>query len=74
MSDPNFKTLKDMEGEIIVALVPMIDPIVLQKLRLHKVEESGIWIESQTMIEFFFKKFGMKSAPKTMIFFSRGIR
>ena len=69
MSKPDFKTLADQEGEMIVAIIPMLHPTVLQKVRLHKVEAAGLWVESQTFLEMAFKQFGVKSSPKTMILF-----
>ncbi len=38
------KKLEDMIGEQIAACVPMFDPIVMQKMTLHAVEQAGIWV------------------------------
>jgi hypothetical protein len=61
--------LKSLEGQLIVASIPMIDNLKLQKLRLHKVEDAGIWIESSSITSIFLANLGVTMAPKSLVFF-----
>jgi hypothetical protein len=63
------KSLKEREGEEIVALLPFIDRIVLQRVKLHKVEDGGIWITSQKITEIVLAKAAVSAAPKTLVWF-----
>jgi hypothetical protein len=61
--------LSEMIGEVILAYVPIFDKVKFQELKLHAVEPSGIWVESQSMINTVLEHAGVSSAPKTLIFF-----
>jgi hypothetical protein len=61
--------LQKMIGQTIVASVPAIDRVKLQKLILHGVESGGLWVESQTMTNALLARVGLAAAPKTAIFF-----
>lgn len=61
--------LKSMVGKEIAALVPLLHKTVFQRLKLHGVEQGGIWIESQKFTDEMLAGFGISSAPKTLIFF-----
>jgi hypothetical protein len=65
----NMSSLGEMVGQEIVALVPVIDKVKLQKLKLHGVEVGGIWVESQTMSELLMETAGVTMSPKTVLFF-----
>jgi hypothetical protein len=69
MTDKRFHTLREMEGGEIVALIPFFHHTTLQRLKLHKVEEFGIWVESQMSTNDLLKMFGQTSSPRTMIYF-----
>lgn len=69
MNNSKVRSLKEHEGELIVALIPLFDPKLLQEIRLLRVEEAGIWIENQKAHDMYFNAVGAKSSPKTMIFF-----
>jgi len=56
--------LQKMIGQTIVASVPAIDRIKLQKLILHGVESGGLWVESQTMTNALLARVGVASATK----------
>jgi hypothetical protein len=61
--------LQKMIGQTIVASVPAIGGVKLQKLKLHGVESGGLWVESQTVTNALLTRVGVSAAPKTMIFF-----
>lgn len=63
------KTLKELEGSVIAAIVPLFHPTQLQELLLHKVEDAGIWVESQAAMEMAFKQFGATHSARTLVFF-----
>jgi len=63
------KTLKEMEGEEIVALIPFIHQTHLQRVILHRVEDAGLWLESQNLIEAMLKTINQGASPKTAVFF-----
>jgi hypothetical protein len=69
MSTANARSLQEMEGEVIVLLSPFFHQTLLKRVKLHKVEDAGLWIESQEALEIAFKNLGLSSSPKTMIFF-----
>lgn len=70
MNEPSFPSLKEQEGEMIVIHCPFFDNIKLQKVRLIRVEDAGIWIENHKYnMEQLKKVFGISSTPRTMIFF-----
>jgi hypothetical protein len=58
-----------MVGEIIGALIPMFHQTTIQQVKLHAVENGGIWIENQKTTSDFLSQVGVKMAPKTLIFF-----
>jgi hypothetical protein len=62
------KTLPEMVGDNILALVPMIDPKP-QVLKLLAVEPSGLWIESHEFTQGLMKLLKVQAAPKTAILF-----
>jgi hypothetical protein len=61
--------LQNLIGQTILALVPSIHGTDLQKLKLHGVENGGLWIESQELTNVFLSRVGAQTAPKTMVFF-----
>jgi len=62
-------SLDEMAGQEIIALVPLIDKIKLQKLKLHGVEAGGIGVESQSMSELLMQATGVNKKKKTALFF-----
>jgi hypothetical protein len=70
MTEPGFPSLKEQEGELIVILSPFFDPVKLQRVRLVRVEDAGLWVENHKFnVEQMKKTFGISSSPKTLIFF-----
>jgi hypothetical protein len=65
------KSLKDFEGETILLFSPLLGdtPNDLHRVKLHLVEDAGIWIESQKMIESLLRMANRPSAPKTLVYF-----
>jgi hypothetical protein len=50
-------------------LVPIFNPNEAVKAKIHAVEASGIWVESQTMIEKMLAIVGRTSGAATPLFF-----
>jgi hypothetical protein len=61
--------LRHMIGKFIVAHIPALDRENMVLVRLHKVEESGIWVESQSFNETMLHKFGMAASTTTLVIF-----
>jgi hypothetical protein len=70
MDGPSFPSLKEQEGQMITIHSPFLDNIKLQKVRLVRVEDNGLWVENHKYkAEMLKNKFDISSSPKTMIFF-----
>ena len=69
MREQNFRTLKEMEGEEIFAMIPLLNRETFEVMKLHKVEDYGIWIEHEPTLEKFFKLAKRAAAPKTLVLF-----
>ena len=63
------QTVKEMEGEQILALIPLLDQTKYQSVRLIKVEEHGLWIESQMLTNAMLQYANVLASPKTPIYF-----
>ena len=63
------RTLEDMTGEMIVARIPALDQEDMVRVRLHKIEGSGIWIESQDFNEAMLKRVGMAASARGLVLF-----
>jgi hypothetical protein len=61
--------LKSMEGEVIHALIPFFDRVRIQPLKLRRVEDAGIWVESQGLTNQILDNAGYAAAPKTLVLF-----
>ena len=61
--------LKDKIGQVITAHVPILDQVVFQELKLHGVEQGGIWVESQKLTDLLLAKFHVHASSKTLVFF-----
>jgi hypothetical protein len=63
------KHLREMVGEEILGLVPMMDPQIFQVMVLHGVEEGGIWVENQKLTTLMLTGLKQASSSKTPLFF-----
>ncbi len=61
--------LADLVGNTIHMLIPRMDPVKYQKVKLLGVEPGGVWIESQDITNAVLRHFGMSSAPTTLVLF-----
>jgi hypothetical protein len=61
--------LRDSIGQEILGMVPMLNPNQLQTLKLHGVEEGGIWVESNELTQLMLAKISRHASSKTPIFF-----
>lgn len=48
MEQPTVLSLREMVGTLILARIPVLDKENNVFVRLHRVEMSGIWVESKT--------------------------
>ncbi len=63
------KTLSQMLGEEIVALVPFLDRVKLQRVKLLAVEPNGLWLESSKFTSSFLRTIRAQRAPKSLVVF-----
>jgi hypothetical protein len=61
--------LSDFVGQNVTLLIPFFHQTKLQEVKLHGVEAGGIWIESQAFTNQALQRFGVATAPKTLVFF-----
>ena len=59
--------LKSLEGGTITAIIRSFDSQTAQSYKLHKIEEYGIWIESQTYTEKLLATAGSSSARRSLV-------
>jgi hypothetical protein len=57
--------IKALEGSIVTGLFYPLDPVRLHQVKLHKVEQYGVWIESQFLTNKFLATANAVSSPKT---------
>jgi hypothetical protein len=63
------KTLKELEGTRVALLSPIFHATIMEQVTLHTVEDGGIWIESQKLIDQVLSAANASMAPKTLVFF-----
>jgi len=56
-------------GKEVTAIIPMLDPLLLQSLIVRGVEGGGVWVECQSLTNLMLGKLNVSSLPKTPIFF-----
>lgn len=61
--------LKAMEGSMIHVGLAMFDESGPTEVKLHRVEDAGLWIENRPMFARFIANAGHRMAPKSMVFF-----
>jgi len=63
------RSLKSMVGEMIILRVPALESEEMSLVKLHSVEASGIWIESQDFTDAMMKKMQLSASATTLILF-----
>jgi hypothetical protein len=63
------RPLKSMVGEMIIVRIPILDPEEMSLVKLHGVEASGLWIESQGFTDSMMKKCQLSSSITTPVLF-----
>lgn len=63
------RSLKSMVGEMIILRVPVLDREEMSLVKLHAVESSGIWIESQDFTDAMMKKLQLTASSTTLVLF-----
>jgi hypothetical protein len=61
--------MKSLEGTMITGLFRPLDGTLLQQVKLHRVEQYGVWIESQAVTEKLLSRAGVPSSQKTGVLF-----
>lgn len=59
----------EMIGENVLAIVPIIDRVKFQELKIHGAEAGGIWVESQRMTDLMLNALGTPVGERTPVFF-----
>jgi len=63
------RSLKSMVGEVIIARIPVLDEYEMSLVKLHGVDATGIWIESQEFTESAMKKLKLTTSGTTLVLF-----
>jgi len=56
-------------GKEVLAVIPTLDPLLLQTFIVRGVEGGGVWVECQALTNLMLEKLSLPSAAKTPIFF-----
>jgi hypothetical protein len=67
--EPLVKSLTEMIGDLIVTRIPVLDKENKIVVRLHKVEEGGIWVESQAFNEAMLEEYEMPVSVTSLLLF-----
>jgi hypothetical protein len=67
--EPSVKSLTEMIGDLIVARIPVLDEENKIVVRLHKVEQSGIWVESHAFNESMLEEYDMPVSVTSLLLF-----
>jgi len=67
--EPLVKSLAEMIGDLIVARIPVLDEDNKILVRLHKVEQSGIWVESHVFNESMLEEYEMPISVTSLLLF-----
>jgi hypothetical protein len=69
MEQPTVPSLREMVGTLIVARIPALDKDGNVFVRLHRVEMSGIWVESKTFNQDMLEKYEIPASITTLVLF-----
>jgi hypothetical protein len=69
MSEESDYTLKLLEGQLILGYFHSLEPTRITQVRLHRVEQYGIWIESQGHIDKLLELHGLTMSEQTLVMF-----
>ena len=58
-----------MIGKEVGILIPVIHPKIYQRMKIIGVEEGGIWVESQKLINEMLQALKVTAAPNTLVIF-----
>jgi hypothetical protein len=61
--------IKSLEGTVIMGIFRPVNATLLKRVQLHKVEQYGIWIESQDINEVILSSRNLPSTPQTLVIF-----
>jgi hypothetical protein len=66
--EPPVKSLTEMIGDLIVVRIPVLDKNKLV-VRLHKVEQGGIWVESHDFNKSMLDEYDMPFSVTSLVLF-----
>ena len=69
MEQPTVLSLREMVGTLIVARIPTLDKENNVFVRLHRIEMSGIWVESKTFNQDMLEKYEIPASITTLVLF-----
>ena len=65
----SIKPLRSLVGEIIIIRSAVLDPDDMTRVRLHRVEREGIWIESQVFTDEIMRRCNIATSETTLLKF-----
>jgi hypothetical protein len=63
------RSLASMVGEVIIVRIPLLDAEGMTLVKLHGIEDHGIWIESQDFTTDLMERFHFSSSRTTPLVF-----
>lgn len=65
--------IKPLEGQVITAIITVLNPRIAEQLKLHKVEQYGVWRESQNYTNKVLSRSGLLARHEPSYFSYRGL-
>ncbi len=62
-------TFNELIGHNVLAVIPIIDRIVFQEIKIHGCDPGGIWVECQALTDKMLRAIGQQAGQRTPIFF-----
>jgi hypothetical protein len=62
-------TFKELVGQNVIAVIPIIHRIEFQQIKVLGCEAGGLWVECQALTNLMLKAIGQQVSQKTPIFF-----
>lgn len=63
------KSLRRLVGEIVIIRSSVVDPNDMSHVKLHQVDQEGVWIESQAFTDAMMQRCNLATSESTLIQF-----
>jgi hypothetical protein len=63
------KLLRQMVGEEIMGLIPLMDPKIIKVLRLRSLDVGGLWVESEEFTQMMLTGFKVPASSRTPLMY-----